>query len=401
VSGLVAHIAESGPRTPARRRARIAWLAACATLLPSLAACYGQDPRAEPPPRCDEVTATALFARRIEPLIAGGQPQSCNQCHLSGVDLGMFVRDSACASMACLVDRGEVDLERPAESKILARIALATPASALITQEVIDAETAGFLDWITYSAACQATACPPMDDPCGRASAPSPTLDALSPLGDCSEPALVQAFDTRVYAWADRCGHCHSACTADFPAPCWLEETADGANDAERLGAAARSMYNLIGLGALDTASPMDSTLLLKPLSTSVGGLEHGGGGKFEDLQDQTYQDFALFAETYAACYAGQALQRPVAAIVEPRHQTRFDVGAPIPLVGDAVDPQEGPLLGSALSWWLDDADAPFATGRTPADFAPPAGNHVVTLRATDADGNTGDHRITVRVTAP
>src|SRR5688500_7197940 len=51
----------------------------------------------------------ALYQQRIEPLLETDQPKTCNQCHLSGVDLSVFVRDSMCETRACLLANGLVD----------------------------------------------------------------------------------------------------------------------------------------------------------------------------------------------------------------------------------------------------------------------------------------------------
>lgn len=43
-----------------------------------------------------------LYDRRIKPLGDGAQPSSCNQCHVSDVDLAMFVQESPREPIACL-----------------------------------------------------------------------------------------------------------------------------------------------------------------------------------------------------------------------------------------------------------------------------------------------------------
>ena len=54
--------------------------------------------------------------------------------------------------MACLADRGLVDLENPAASVVLQWISRADPSSPLIDQGVIDEEYAAFLAWIEATA---------------------------------------------------------------------------------------------------------------------------------------------------------------------------------------------------------------------------------------------------------
>ena len=107
-------------------------LAGCCT------ACATKEP--QPDRNACEEAATDVYRQRIEPVLMSDQPASCNQCHLSGVDLGLFVRDTPCETMACLVERDLVDLEAPEESTILSWIERASPDSELITEQVIRAE---------------------------------------------------------------------------------------------------------------------------------------------------------------------------------------------------------------------------------------------------------------------
>src|SRR5687768_16325048 len=70
---------------------------------------------------CTEA-ASELYRQRIEPILTSDEPSSCNQCHLSGVDLSLFVRDTPCETMACLIERDLVNLEAPEDSTVLSSI---------------------------------------------------------------------------------------------------------------------------------------------------------------------------------------------------------------------------------------------------------------------------------------
>ncbi|HWO12989.1 MAG TPA: hypothetical protein VNN80_25995, partial [Polyangiaceae bacterium] len=76
-------------------------------------ACKSEEPD-EDSKACTEA-ATAVYRQRIEPVLMSDKPASCNQCHLSGVDLSLFVRDTPCETMACLVERDLVNLKDPEE----------------------------------------------------------------------------------------------------------------------------------------------------------------------------------------------------------------------------------------------------------------------------------------------
>ena len=74
------------------------------------------------PPPCGEVTSNKLYKRRIEPLVSGSIPSSCNQCHLSGIELAMFQGNNSCETMACLSAMDLINLNNPASSEILNQI---------------------------------------------------------------------------------------------------------------------------------------------------------------------------------------------------------------------------------------------------------------------------------------
>ncbi|HYQ15815.1 MAG TPA: hypothetical protein VEQ58_08660, partial [Polyangiaceae bacterium] len=227
---------------------------------------------------------------------------TCNQCHLSGVDLSAFARATPCETWACLVDQGLVDVASPADSKILAWIERASPDSDLITPQVISAEHDAFQDWIEANAACP--------DACGGVSCGDPgdgptcaVDDAdppVAPAGDpdspsCTDRDLEQAFYDDVYAWRGRCFPCHfdTELKADKTAPRWISAVGNC-----QTGSAV-SLKRVIGLGLLDTDDPESSLLLQKPLD--LPGLRHGGGGKFT-TDDEAYLSFLRFASLYQQC---------------------------------------------------------------------------------------------------
>ena len=248
-----------------------------------------------------------IYERRIQPLLVEDNPKTCNQCHLSGVDLGKLVRGSPCETMACLVDDGLVDLAAPEASKILEWIRRASPESALITEQVIEAEYSGFLEWIESSAQCT-DACAGVT--CGDGAArevcpraPSPRELATAEETGCDDLALERRFYADVYAWRGRCYPCHfdNQANSDPSATRWL--VTDGNCDLASL----RTLRKVAALGYIDVQEPAQSLLLLKPLAESAGGVKHGGGDKFHDADDLAYQSFLRFAEHYAGCQAQAA----------------------------------------------------------------------------------------------
>jgi hypothetical protein len=255
-------------------------------------------------PKCDPNDLGALFQKKIKPLVTKGQPTTCNQCHLSGVDLGMFVQETPCKSMACMKEKGMVDFSDPKASQVLAWIAKAKPQSELITTDVQANEHKAFYEWIHWSSQCHASTCGDIQDPCGAGAQPPPPVDKPM-LGGCDETSLADAFDKLVYKWRDRCSHCHAPYGKDHKssgAPGWLHQD-PGA------GGSLYTMYGVLGLPGLpgqpviNTAKPVDSLWLRKPLhKASIGGVTHGGGQKYKNTADETYQDSLKWIQLYAAC---------------------------------------------------------------------------------------------------
>lgn len=263
---------------------------------------------------CSTSDLSATWERYIAPLLTDAHPSSCNECHLAGVDLGMFIQDEPCASMACLVDVGWADLDDPESSRVLDFILQGEPASELITDDVIQREHDGFLEWILWASECQDEVCGTIDDPCDASTGESVLApEVLTPLGQCDEEALVQSFSDKVFHWHGRCWSCHvdgGESRDEWPGTMFFTWTDDPEQSARQ------TMYNLIGLGTIDVLDPPASTLLTKPLAedlavtTAAGtsvGIAHGGGDKFSldehgEFTDQTYADFLAWILEYSAC---------------------------------------------------------------------------------------------------
>lgn len=87
----------------------------------------------------------------------------------------------------------------------------------------------------------------------------------------------------------------------------------------------------------------------------------------------------------------------PAATVFAPEDGESRPGGSPVTFVGGANDPEDGALSGASLVW-CSDLDGEFGTGEI-ISAMPSAGEHVITLTATDADGNTGSDRISLTIT--
>jgi hypothetical protein len=339
---------------------------------------------------CDSGVVDEVYDRYVAPLVEGGQPSSCNQCHLSGVNLGNFVQGTPCESMACLMQNGEVDLDDPSNSKILQRIQLADPASGLITERVVDREYEGFLAWIEYSARCQSAACGEIPNACGGEGS---ALDTPSgPLGECTEGQLADQFERSVYSTlSGRCAGCHDPDGPKFEedAILWLDL---------RDGGALRTMYNLVGRGALNTETVDLSLLLIKPLAEAAGGVPHGGGDKYANTDDATYVETKRWIEAYARCKntgdLGDFPEAPTVSIVTPQPgEVREN---PVRLDGIAIDAQEGQLVDTVR--WESNVDGVIGSQNVVAGANLSPGSHTLTFTARDSDGNTVSASVMISV---
>jgi|GEM_PF-2620927 len=298
------------------------------------------------PLSCEALEDEALFERRVRPLVTEGSAPSCSRCHLPGVDFRPFVQEGECETLACLQEEGLISLEEPESSKLLAWI---TRGHELVQLSLEDdplarAEHGAFLSWIQYQAQCGAERCSePLENPCNRY-LPQPEPDQGPPdegvfdqgvfdqgaeggieadlavsdaeVGDqgldmelermdmelelCSEERLNFEFIEEVWPKHGRCYYCHadrySANSTQSPRPApWMSDNREEAGaliTAERLRAS----------GYLNLAEPSQSLILLKPLSTELGGVSHGGGTKIRSLDDTLYQGLLAWIEHLASC---------------------------------------------------------------------------------------------------
>lgn len=354
------------------------------------------------PSECSDTTALDIYTQRVEPLVTGGKPSSCNQCHLSGVDLASYVQDTPCQTMACLMEQGEVDFAMPEASKILERIERAEPESELITPEVIQAEYDGFLQWITFSSVCQDALCGEIQDACQSGIGNVPPSGAPTPLGQCDEESIVDSFATKVFVWRGRCEGCHTPGAMGQCRPQWNGVCAPGfIDDASPQVMAANTMYNLIGLGSIDPElPPAQNSVVTKPLAEANGGDPHLGGDKMSGPGDPAYDDFIEWLGYYQDCYNNGIQQPPLeqleVRITNPPNGATVN-GNRVFLQGHATDPEDGELGGESLVWRSSRSDNPLGTGPYLA-IPMPSGQHRVWLIATDSDGNVREAAIDITV---
>ena len=153
--------------------------------------------------------AQTVFERRILPIFKSPNPSSCTECHLAGVDLKNYILPSHEKTFLSLRDQGLIDVENPADSKILRLIAMGggtNQGAALISAKVREAELAAFADWIQASAR----------DPKLRTAAKLPVVEVAKPsrpvevIRHARTDRLLASFEENIWSHRFRCSGCHS-----------------------------------------------------------------------------------------------------------------------------------------------------------------------------------------------
>lgn len=87
----------------------------------------------------------------------------------------------------------------------------------------------------------------------------------------------------------------------------------------------------------------------------------------------------------------------PMAQINHPGDGEDRVVDVPIPFIGVANDAEDGPLAGASMVW-TSDVQGQLGEGEAFDAALTTLGMHVITLAATDSDGNVGEDSITINV---
>src|SRR6185369_12599109 len=147
--------------------------------------------------------AAGIFERRILP-IARSQQSSCTECHFSGVELKQYILDDASQTFAALRDAGLINVERPADSKLLTFISRKPAKEDALLAKVRSEEFAAFKSWIEAA----------VKDPAVlKAAAPAKPIGSNVPvevIRHARHDRVLQAFTETIWAEIDRCIGCHS-----------------------------------------------------------------------------------------------------------------------------------------------------------------------------------------------
>ncbi len=282
--------------------------------------------------------AIDLFNQRIMPIFRSPNPSSCVQCHLSSVDLKSYILPSHEETFLSLRDQGLIDLDSPADSKILKLISMgekdADKGARLIHEKTRQAEYDAFAAWIE---ACCADASlrskPAAKD--FRPARPSLPDDVIR---HGRKSRLVDSFVRNIWSQRMRCFPCHTPHEIESPEKNPQHEKA--AQRHKELVAKYGQRMNIFRetpeqtlqqmivssrkstsrrLPMLNLKEPRKSLLVLKPTSklppkkedgqfespSSVEPVSHMGGLKMH-VDDQSYKSFVAWIQDYANVVDGR-----------------------------------------------------------------------------------------------
>jgi hypothetical protein len=237
-----------------------------------------------------------VFEDRIVPIFKSPNPSSCIQCHLAAVDLKDYILPSSKDTFLALRDQGLIDLDTPAESKILKLInrgANEKPGANLIPAERRRAESEAFAAWI---AACVAD--PALRNAPKSEKAPTLAVKPAEVIRHARKDRLLESFESNVWSIRFRCMNCH---TEGTPQNDKLRKEHGDRVAWFKKGGPAATMEYLLASKLIDPADPAKSLLLTKPLGT----VKHGGGIKFVP-GDQGYKAVRTWIDDVVAIRAGK-----------------------------------------------------------------------------------------------
>jgi hypothetical protein len=239
-----------------------------------------------------ESSPQRIFERRLLPIFNSSNPSSCTQCHLAGLDLKNYILPSHEKTFLSLRDQGLIDLERPADSKILRLIEMGEKdkQTTLIQEKVRRAEYEAFAEWIKASCAdANLRQAPPL--PPGELARPERPPEVIR---HARTDKLLESFEKNVWSQRFRCVLCHMPGGAENAK--LVAENGDRVSWVKAEGAEATMRY-LMGSKLIDTRQPGRSLLLRKPMQDET---KHGGGQKMVP-GDMGYKGFRTWLEDYAA----------------------------------------------------------------------------------------------------
>ncbi|WLD11799.1 hypothetical protein [Planctellipticum variicoloris] len=234
--------------------------------------------------------ARTLFDKRIVPILKSPNPSSCAECHLSGVDLKDYIRETQTETFAALVKGGLVDLKKPEASKLLEFIRRAPQQPTPFSERVRKEELQAFSAWIRAAVNDPELLKVPLPEQAAGSTLP------VEVIRHARQDQMLVSFVENIWNEVNRCAACHSP---DQNAK-QVKEHGERVSWIRPRDPAA-TLRALVDASLIDTEDPAQSLLLLKPTNT----VKHGGGVKMV-VGDRSYRQFRRFIDDYAATANGK-----------------------------------------------------------------------------------------------
>ncbi len=238
--------------------------------------------------------ASAIFDRRILPILKADNSSSCTQCHFAGVELRDYILEDQAKTFASLKAGGMIDVDDPDASKILRFIGRKPEKPDPLIEKVRRQELIAFRSWIRAAVKAPELLEATSDVEVG-------TTLPLEVIRHARKDRVLSSFVDNIWSEMGRCINCHSPdrnrskigrdgmTKEDVDAISWIVP-----HDP------AGTLRELVDSGNIDLDDPASSAVLTKPASLE----EHGGGPKFL-TGSSTYRNFLRFLADYAAISGG------------------------------------------------------------------------------------------------
>ena len=277
------------------------------------------------------------------PIFKSPNPSSCTQCHLAGVELRNYIIPSTEGKIdghektfLSLRDQGLIDLQTPANSKILKLIQKREKdtgkGASMIHEKMRQVEFDAFAQWITES--CK-------DDKLRNA--PKLKVEEIAKPDHAPEvirftrkDRLLASFERNIWAMRFRCISCHAEGDSKQN-QAFVKKYGARVSWMKKEGAEATMNYLISETKLIDVKNPENSLLLRK----AIGEVAHVGGGKLQkwvplheggtkiQAGDQGYKAFRTWLEDYAKVVNGE--YKDIAGL--PKQKEDFnEYGTDIPL---------------------------------------------------------------------
>ncbi len=294
-----------------------------------------------------DVSASELFETRIMPIFRSPKPSSCIQCHLASVDLKDYILPSHEKTFHALKNANLINIEKPADSKILSLIKMGEKDGNLSAKRLHEkmrlAEYHAFASWI--EACCKTPELLQSGQTISNTNNASEDVSAIgssSPLEiiwHARKSRLVESFARNIWSQRMRCFPCHTPDEINPQNPKHEKASqrhqelvskhgakmnlfeASPEKTLDRWIASSRRKHSK-HLPLINLESPSDSLILLKPISrvptkndagtlgpaSSIPPVSHMGGIKMH-RHDQSYKAMILWIKDYAAVVGNRYTQ--------------------------------------------------------------------------------------------